>query len=100
MQFSLYLLYIFMPAFKTIACQFENKLFMHEFTFTYMHQNSDSFCKMTAVLGVILISGDMRGLIMWQALEENQRINGPVNAHLISWPTISTKQVSLNLTLS
>ena len=24
--------------------------------------------------------------------EKNQRTNGPVNAHLISWPTVSTKK--------
>ena len=30
----------------------------------------------------------------------NQRTTGPVNAHLLSGATVSTKQVSQNLTLS
>ena len=33
-------------------------------------------------------------------ITRNQRTNGPVNAHLISGPTVSTKQVAPILTLS
>ena len=43
---------------------------------------------------------DIRNYANMLMLVKDQKTNGPVNAHLISVPTISTKQVLPNLTLT